>query len=324
MTSGLDEAKRVLEVEAQAILDLKTRLNSDFVTALDILLNCKGKVVMTGMGKSGIIARKIASTFSSTGTPSVFMHPAESSHGDLGMISKDDVVFALSNSGESEELVNVIRFVVRKGVKLIAMTGKTQSTLGQAASVILNASVKEEACPLGLAPTASTTASLAMGDALAMALLVRRGFKPEDFAEYHPSGSLGSRLLTRVRDVMHTGEALALVNENDSMKNVIAKMTSNQVRGIACVVNSKGELLGAISDGDLRRKLDQNVNILTELAQNIMSKKPKTIFLDEMAEMALHKMESHSIQSLFVVDKSNPEVPVGVVHLHDLLKAKIR
>lgn len=326
MSRDIEEARRVFEVESQAILDLRNRLDSNFVKAVDFLLNCSGKVVLTGMGKSGIIARKIAATLSSTGTPSVYVHPAESSHGDLGMITKGDVIFALSYSGETVELNHVIRYAARKEIPLIAMTGKPNSVLGQSATVCLDVSIREEACPLGLAPTASTTASLAMGDALSMALLIRRGFKTDDFAEYHPSGSLGARLLTKVKDVMHKGKAVALVNKDADMKSVISLMTDAEVRGVAGVVDDKGQLTGIITDGDLRRKLDKSVNPLQETAGGIMSSNPKTIDLDEMAERALVLMEKHSIQSLFVVNTKSdkPMAPVGLVHLQDLLKAKVR
>lgn len=325
MSRDLDEAKNVFDIEAQAILDLKSKIGDNFVSALDILKNCTGKAVITGMGKSGIIARKVAATLSSTGTPSIYVHPAESSHGDLGMITKGDVILAMSYSGETAELSHLLSYAARKGIPLIAMTGKLNSALAQAANVVLDIGVKEEACPLGLAPTASTTATLAMGDALAVALLKRRGFKAEDFAEYHPSGSLGARLLTRVKDLMHTGEGLALVGLDEDMKSVIGKMTSKDVRGIAGVVDNLGKLVGSVTDGDLRRRLDKSVNPLQEKASAIMSSNPKTIDINEMAERALYTMETHSIQSLFVVDTQKAkDKPVGLIHLQDLIKAKIR
>ncbi len=325
MNRDLEEAKRVFDIEAQAILDLKSKVSDNFIAALDILKACTGKVIITGMGKSGIIARKIAATLSSTGTPAIYVHPAESSHGDLGMIAKGDAIVALSYSGETSELGHLISYAARKGIPLIAFTGKTGSALGQAATCVLDVGVKEEACPLGLAPTASTTATLAMGDALAVALLKRRGFKSEDFAEYHPSGSLGARLLTRVKDLMHTGEELALVGRDEDMKSVIGKMTAKHVRGIAGVIDHEGRLMGTITDGDLRRRLDKSVNPLQEKAADIMSLNPKLIDINEMAERALFVMENHSIQSLFVVESSrSSDKPVGLLHLQDLLKAKIR
>lgn len=324
MNSDFLEAIRVFDIEARAIENLKNHSQETFSKVCDLLMSCTGKVVVTGIGKSGIIARKIAATLSSTGTPAMYVHPAESSHGDLGMIAKGDVVLALSYSGESVELANVISYCVRKDIPLIGMTGKPASSLGKASSVVLNVFVSEEACPLGLAPTASTTATLAMGDAIAMALLKRRGFKPEDFAEYHPSGSLGARLLTRVKDLMHTGDALALVKTTDTMKKVINHMTAKEVRGIAGVLDSSGHLVGVITDGDLRRRLDKSENPLEGVAQDIMSAHPKRIDASELAEKALTLMEKHNIQSLFVTESQDPNKPVGVLHLQDLLKSKIR
>jgi arabinose-5-phosphate isomerase len=316
----------VLEIEARAILELKDKLNGALSKALDELASCKGKVIITGMGKSGIIARKIAATFSSTGTPAIYVHPGESSHGDLGMISKHDVVIAISYSGETAELAHLISYTARKDIALIGMTGKPSSLLGQSARVVLDISVKEEACPIGLAPTASTTATLAMGDVLAVCLMKRKGFKPEDFAEFHPSGSLGARLLTRVKDVMHSGEAFAVVKVNDDMRSVISKMTAKDVRGVAAVVDESGHLVGSITDGDLRRRLDKSQNPLQDKAQDLMSKNPKTIDKSEMAEKAVFVMEQFSVQSLFVVDKSGSSgtKPIGILHFQDLLKSKVR
>lgn len=325
-TNDLEEAAKVFDIEARAILDLKNRTGENFIKALDFLVGCKGKVVVTGMGKSGIIARKIAATFSSTGTPAIFVHPAESSHGDLGMITKGDVVLAISYSGETAELSHILAYAARKDIPLIGLTGKTKSALAQASQIAIDIGVKEEACPIGLAPTASTTATLAMGDALAVALMKRRGFKTEEFAEFHPSGSLGARLLTRVKDLMHSGEAVAVVRKTDDMKSVIAKMTSKDVRGVAGVVDDAGQLIGIITDGDLRRRLDKSQNPLQDKAGDIMSSNPKMIDLEEMAEKALYKMEQFTVQSLFVVDKgsSTPLKPIGILHFQDLLKAKIR
>jgi arabinose-5-phosphate isomerase len=325
MNDDLQEAKRVLDIEAQAILQLKERLAEPFVKAVEALLSCEGKVIITGIGKSGHIARKIASTMSSTGTPALFVHPAESSHGDLGVVAKNDVILAISYGGESPELQDVVRFAVRKGIKLIVCTGKISSSMAQAADVVLDISVSEEACPLGLAPTSSSTVTLALGDALAMALLKRRGFRQEDFAEYHPGGSLGRRLLTRVEDVMHGGVALPLVQPETAMREVLGLMTQKEVRGVAGVIDHQGILMGIITDGDIRRRLEKSHNPLEEKAKDVMSQNPKTIEAEELAEKALFMMEQFRIQSLFVIRKSEglQQKPVGILHLQDLIRAKI-
>lgn len=321
----VDEGRRVLRMEAQSILDVAERLDKNFELATGMILECKGKLIVTGIGKSGIIGRKISSTFSSTGTPSLFLHPTESSHGDLGVISSGDSILAISNSGEAEELVPIINFAIRRNIPLIAMTSKHTSTLGKA-GIFLDISVKEEACSMGLAPTSSSTVTLALGDALAMAVLKVRGFGREDFAEYHPAGSLGRRLFLRVRDLMHAGVELPLVKKKDDMAKVIALMTSAEVRGVAGVVDEKNHLCGCVTDGDLRRRLEKNKNPLTEVAEDIMSLNPKTIDASEMAEKALFIMEQFQIQNLFVVDSQSgaSQVPVGLVHLQDLIKAKLR
>lgn len=330
MSRDFEEAARVLDIESRAIVSLKSRIGEAFAQTLDLLQACEGKVVVTGMGKSGHIGRKIASTLASTGTPAVFMHPAESSHGDLGLVTGKDVVIAISYGGESPELKDVLNFCARKGIPLIGMTavikGAAKSSLAQAADHVLDVSVDEEACPLGLAPTASSTATLALGDALAMCLLKRRGFKEEDFAEYHPGGKLGRRLLTRVEDVMHTGEGFPVVRPDTGMKDVIAMMTRKEVRGVAGVVDQAENLIGVITDGDLRRCLERSLNPLSGIAQDNMSKNPKTIDASELAEKALFVMEQFSIQTLFVVRRSSPhpKKPVGLLHLQDLLKAKLR
>lgn len=321
----IEEAVRVLKIEAQAILDLSQRLNGSFDKCVDMILGCKGKLIVAGIGKSGHIGRKISSTFSSTGTSSVFVHPAESIHGDLGMIAKGDVVLGISYGGESREFELILQYLARKGIPLIAMTGKLDSTLAKAADLVLDVGVAEEACPLGLAPTASSTATLALGDALAMAVLRKRGLNAKDFAEFHPGGSLGRKLLTRVKDVMHVGEALPLVNPETPLLEVLSIMTAKEVRGVVGVVNSGENLVGIITDGDVRRwfKKSQNVNVQ---ALEIMSKTPKTIDVNELAEKALFILEKHKIMLLFAVDKTaeNPNKPQGLVHLHDLLEAKIR
>lgn len=326
MSRDIDEASRVFEVEARAILSLKARLDERFIKALDLMQACAGKIIVSGMGKSGLVGRKIASTLSSTGSPAVFLHPAESSHGDLGLITGTDVIVAISYGGETPELEDVVRHSSRKGIPLIFMTGKLDSSLSRTADVVLDISVEEEACPFGLAPTSSSTATLVLGDALAMALLKRRGFREQDFAEFHPGGSLGRRLLTRVGDVMHTGEALPLVRPTAPMREVIALMTQKEVRGVAGIVDESENLIGIITDGDLRRRLEKSQNPLADTAGEMMSRRPKTIDVAELAEKALFVMEQFTIQTLFVVDhlSAQPNRPVGLLHLQDLLKAKIR
>lgn len=317
----LSTAKRVFDIESDAIKSLSDRLNSDFEKAVDIILKTTGKVVVTGIGKSGLICKKIASTLSSTGTPAFFLHPAEGVHGDIGMLARNDSVIAASNSGETEELVKIIPLIKRLGIKLIAMTGSIDSTLAKAADVFLDISVKEEACPLGLAPTASTTASLAMGDALAIAILEKRGFNEEDFAMFHPGGSIGRRL-TMVEDLMHTGSIIPFVNTTASMKEAILEMTAKRL-GVTGVVDANGILKGVITDGDLRRVLEKGNDILMKKAEEVMTKEPKKILKTEFAEAALKKMEEHSITTLFVFEKGQENIPVGIVHLHDLLKAGV-
>lgn len=325
MSASIDEAKRVLRVEAQSILDMIERLDQRFEEAMQMILACKGKVIVSGMGKSGQIARKIASTLSSTGTPALFLHPAESSHGDLGLISEQDVLIVISYGGNSAELQNLLNFVTRRGLPLIAMTAGRESVLAKSAHVVLDISVREEACPLGLAPTSSSTATLALGDALAMGVLNQKGFRKEDFAEFHPGGSLGRRLLTRVRDIMHVGLALPLVTPDEDMAKVLSIMTAKEVRGVTGVVDSSGELIGVITDGDIRRRLEKNKNPFTERAKDLMSKNPKTIDADEMAERALFVMQQFKIQTLFAIEKSGQlNRPVGLLHLQDLLEARIR
>lgn len=316
----------VLEVEAKAILSLKDRVNDRFVKAAEIIRDCKGKLVVTGIGKSGQIARKLASTFSSTGTPAVYLHPSESAHGDLGMVAPGDVIIALSYGGESAEFGGILNFVARRGLPLIALTGQAGSTLGKAAQVVIDVRVPEEACPLGLAPTASSTATLAIGDALAMSVLKLKGFRIEDFAEVHPGGSLGARLLTTVKDLMHKGEAMPLVAFDAPMKQVLSIMTHREVRGVAGVVDGNGDLAGVITDGDLRRRLEKSQDPLSGIAKDLMNPNPRTIDQSELAEKALFLMEQFKIQMLFVTDpsSSSPKKPVGVLNYQDLLKAKVR
>ncbi len=326
MSKVIQQAVRVLEVESQAILALRERIGSQFEKAVELIVAGKGKLILTGMGKSGQIARKLASTFSSTGTPAVYLHPAESSHGDLGVIESDDVVMALSYGGESPEFAGILKFVARKGIPLIALTGNDSSSLSKAAQVTLNVSVSEEACPLGLAPTASSTATLAMGDAVAMTVMAEKGFSSEDFAQFHPGGSLGYRLLTRVRDVMHGGEALPTVGLEAPVRQVFSIMTHKDVRGAAGIVDEKGDLVGVITDGDIRRRLDKSTDPLVGVAKDLMTTNPRTIDANELAEKALFVMEQFQIQMVFVLDSesAHPKKPVGILHIQDLLRAKVR
>ena len=325
-TEILKEAFRVLEIEAQAVLDLKETLGEEFLEAVQKIKDCSGKVIVSGIGKSGQIGRKISSTLSSTGTPSFYLHPSESSHGDLGVVGTDDILVVISYGGGSPEINDLVGYVVRKGIPIIAMTGNSDSKLAKAADIVLNIGVKKEACPMGLAPTASSTVTLALGDALAMAVLKLRGFREQDFAQLHPGGSLGRRLLTRVKDLMHTGVAVPLVDPTTPLIEVISRMTDGEVRGTAGVVNSTGSLIGIITDGDVRRHLAKSSNPLGDLAQDLMSTNPKTILAEELAEKALLLMENFRIQSLFVITDQEKEIhkPVGVLHLQDLLNAKIR
>ncbi len=321
----IERAQSVIELEAQAVLSLKTRINDQFVSAAKALSDCQGKVIVTGIGKSGQIGRKIASTLSSTGTPSLFLHPAESSHGDLGVIGKGDVVIALSYGGESPEMNALLQYVSRKGNLLIAMTGGLKSSLAQTAKIVLDVSVVKEACPLELAPTASSTATLAMGDALAMAVMDIKGFSAEQFAEYHPGGSLGFKL-SRVRDNMHTGTGFVTVAQDTPLKKIFSLMSQKETRGAAGIVDSQGQLLGIITDGDIRRRLENSEDPLKGSASDLMTKGPRTIDANEIAEKALFMMEQFRINVLFVLDSqsSEPKKPVGVIHIHDLLRNKVR
>jgi arabinose-5-phosphate isomerase len=323
--SDIEEARRVLKIEAQAILDLGDRLDQRFEKAVQLVLECHGKVILSGMGKSGQIARKISSTLSSTGSPSIYLNPAESSHGDLGVITKGDLVIAISYGGESPELAPLLNFVARRNITLIAMTANVASTLGKAGAVVLDVSVKEEACSLGLAPTSSSTATLAMGDCLAMAVLKRRGFRREDFAEYHPGGKLGRKLLLRVKDVMHSGDAVPLVPLEEPITKVVSSMTAKEVRGVAGVIDADQNLVGIITDGDIRRRLEKSNAPFTEQAKDLMSRTPKTIDSHELAEKAAFLMQQFRIQILFVVDNTsvNPRSPIGLIHFQDLLTAGI-
>lgn len=318
--SSLEQAKRVLRIEAEAILGLIETIGENFDHAVDILLQCKGKVVVTGIGKSGQICRKIAATLASTGTPAFFLHPAEGIHGDLGMLAKEDVVIAISYSGETDELVQILPMVKRLGLPVIAMTGNSTSTLAKTADIVLDLRVREEACPMGLAPTASTTATLAMGDALAVSLLKKRGFKEDDFALLHPGGALGRKLLFRVKDLMKTGKEVPLIRTDSDMKQVLIEITSKQL-GVTGVLDEEGQLIGIITDGDLRRGLNKKVDFFGQRPIEIMTHHPKTIHQEELAGKALHIMEKHSITSLFVANERS--YPIGIIHIHDLIKARI-
>ncbi len=316
----LAEAKRVIRVEAEALIALADSLDGEFEKAVNLIIAAPGRVVVTGMGKSGIICQKIASTMASTGTPAFFLHPAEGIHGDLGMIMKGDLVIAVSHSGETEEVLRILPVIKRIGAHLVTMSGNRNSTLARAGDVFLDIAIKEEACPLGLAPTASTTATLAMGDALAVALLVERGFNAEDFALFHPGGSLGKRLLLKVEDLMHKGYAVPLVTVDTLMSEALFVITEKRM-GVTGVTEGGGSLVGIITDGDLRRALEKGINIMEKSAGELMTRNPKRIRGSELAARALHTMEEHSITSLFVFSDENEDEPTGIIHLHDLLKA---
>lgn len=315
---SIPQGKRVLEIEARAITGLISRLDDRFTAAVDLLHACRGKVVVSGMGKSGLIGQKIAATLASTGTPAFFLHPAEGIHGDLGMLARQDALLAISNSGETEEVLKLLPFVKRLNIPVIGLTGRPQSTLAKNSDVTLDVSVPEEACPMGLAPTASTTATLAMGDALAIAVLQKRGFKEEDFAQFHPGGTLGRRLLLKVRDLMHQGEAIPKVTAKTSAHKAILEMTGKKL-GMTTVLDGKGRLLGILTDGDLRRMLEKRINLAKATAGQLATKRPKTIGPDELAAKALQVMEQFSITSLVVVEGEGRVA--GIIHLHDLLKS---
>ena len=311
---AIAEARRVLEVEAAAILGLVQHLDQAFIDAVELIATCQGRVVTMGVGKSGIICKKISATLASTGTPSFFMHPTEAIHGDLGMLVKGDVVLAISNSGETEEIVRILPSIKRVGAEIVAITGNAASTLAKGVDHHLSAAISQEACPLGLAPTASTTATLALGDALAMALLVRRGFREEDFAFLHPGGKLGKRFL-RVRDLMHSGDDVPLVRESAEMHDVIYEM-SKKGFGIAAVVDGEQRLQGVVSDGDLRRLLQRDEQVMKKTAGDSMKRDPVTIAANELASAALEVMEQRKITSLFIVDDARRVE--GIIHIHDL------
>jgi arabinose-5-phosphate isomerase len=317
--SLVELARRVLRTEAAAILGLVERVDAEFERAVDLLYACRGRVIVTGMGKSGIICRKISATLSSTGTSAFFLHPAEAIHGDLGAIRDDDVVLALSHSGETEEILKLLESIRRLGAKLIAITGDPESTLAKAADVTLNCSIAKEACPMNLVPTASTTAALAMGDALAMTLLVRKGFGEEQFASFHPGGKLGRRLM-RVENVMHAGESAPIVRTSTRMPDVVHEMSSKRL-GMTCVVDDDGRLVGVVTDGDLRRLMSRTSDVVGRTAAEVMTPNPITIARSLLAVEALRLMETHKITSVVVAD-ANRAVE-GVVHLHDLWRTSM-
>jgi arabinose-5-phosphate isomerase len=321
MTRNINElAREVLDIEANSILRLKDSINENFEKAIDILYACKGRVIVSGMGKSGLIGKKIAATLSSTGTPSYFLHPAESTHGDSGIITRDDVIIAISNSGETKELLNLLPLIKRFGVPMIAMTGGLNSTLSRTGDVTLDISVEKEACPLNKAPTASTTAALAMGDALAVCLLEKRGFSEEDFLVFHPSGALGKGFLYSTAELMITGDRLPLANEEDRFADVIELISSKKL-GMAIVTDKNGLMSGVLTDGDIRRALIKHKEVKDLTVKEVMTVNPKTILPTELAAKALHLMEKYSITALAISDEKG--FPVGVVHIHDLLKAGV-
>ena len=313
-------AERVLRLEAEAILGLIPKLDERFERAVELLRSCAGRVIVTGMGKSGLIGRKIAATLASTGTPAHFLHPAEGVHGDLGMVARGDVVLALSNSGETDEALAILPPLKRLGVPILLLTGNPTSSLARQCEVVLDVSVPEEACPMNLTPTSSTTAALAVGDALAMVLLELRGFRAEDYAALHPRGSLGWRALFRVADLMLTGDALPIVPESTPLRDVIVEMTRKR-KGMTTVTDGAGRLVGVVTDGDLRRLHLTGKSIDDLSAGQVASREPKTIRSEDLAAKALEVMETWQITSLVIVDEARR--PVGLIHMHDILRAKI-
>jgi arabinose-5-phosphate isomerase len=316
----LERARQVLEIEAQEILSLANRLDDHFVNAVQLILHCDGRVVVSGMGKSGHIGRKLASTFASTGTPSFFMHPAEASHGDLGMITSNDVVIFLSNSGKSDELLSILPVIKRIGAKIISITGNTDSELARESEIHLSAHVSQEACPLGLSPTASSTASLALGDALAICVLDQRAFTAEDFARSHPGGSLGKRQVVRVKDIMREIEKAPSIKEDALLSDAILEISLKGL-GFTAIVNAQSEPIGIFTDGDLRRQLSKKVDYEKQPIKEIMNKNPKTIFDDQIIIDAINLMDLNKINGILVVNRENKLV--GAFNMHDLFKAKV-
>jgi arabinose-5-phosphate isomerase len=312
----IKKGKQVVRIEAESIAGLENSINDDFVKAVETILASTGRVVLTGMGKSGLIARKIVATLNSTGTPAIFLHPTDALHGDLGMVRKEDVVVLISKSGETEEISNLIPMFKRLSVTIIAMCGNVGSSLAKSCDIFLNINVKEEACPYDLAPTSSTTATLVMGDALSVALLEKRGFTEEDFAFLHPGGSLGKRLSLKIKEIMITGDKMPLVDEDTSLKDVIIEITSKRL-GVTGVVNNAGLLTGIITDGDLRRLLEKTLDIKNLTANEVMTRNPKVMKEDYLASFALQQMENFKITSLIITSDENK--PIGIIHLHDLI-----
>jgi len=312
----IKNGKEVIRIEAEAIADLQNSINEDFVNTVETIFASNGRVVLTGMGKSGLIARKIVATLNSTGTAAIYLHPTDALHGDLGMVRSEDVVILISKSGGTEEISNLLPMLKRMNVKLIAMCGNKESKLARESDLFLNIAVKEEACPYDLAPTASTTATLALGDALAVSLLKKRNFTAKDFAFLHPGGSLGKRLSLKIKEVMITGEKIPKVNIETSIKDVIIEITSKRL-GTTCVLDEAGKLAGIITDGDLRRLLEITLDITGLKASDVMTTKPKVFKADYLASFALQQMENFKITSLVIVDDQN--IPVGIIHLHDLI-----
>ena len=317
---ALELAQRVLAIEADAVRALIERLDERFLAALSLILECRGRVIVSGIGKSGHVARKIASTLSSTGTPAYFVHPAEASHGDLGMVQPEDVLIGLSNSGESDELLAIVPLLKRRGARLIAMTGNAESTLAREADVHLDAGVVQEACPLNLAPTASTTAALALGDALAVALLDARGFSADDFARSHPGGALGRRLLTHVSDAMRKGTDVPSVDEGATLKDALLEMTRGRM-GMTAVLDRDRRVRGIFTDGDLRRTIDRIGDFSTAKVADVMSANPRVVVADDLAVEAVRIMEQHKVNQLLVVDGAG--ALVGALNMHDLFRAKV-
>ncbi|MEN6617807.1 MAG: KpsF/GutQ family sugar-phosphate isomerase [Syntrophorhabdus sp.] len=318
----LKTGKDVLKKESEAIMNVMENLDTAFVRAVEIIHGCPGRVVLTGMGKSGLVCKKIASTLSSTGTPALFVHPADSLHGDLGMLQRGDVVIIVSNSGETEEIVKIMPWIKRLDIPVITITGNAGSTIALLGNVGLTVEV-DEACPYNVVPTSSTTAALALGDALALCVMEKRAFKVEDFALLHPGGTLGRKLYLTVQDLMHTGGALPSISLNTSMKDAILEITSKRL-GVTAVCDEKGSLTGIITDGDLRRAIERyDDSLLAKKAGDIMTRRPKTIEKEALAAYALKKMEEFSITSLFVIESEDNPRPIGIIHIHDLLKAKV-
>jgi arabinose-5-phosphate isomerase len=314
----IERGKRVVEIENRAIQDLYHRIDESFAQAVDLILNCKGRVVVTGMGKSGIVGKKIVATMNSTGTPAIYLHPSDAVHGDLGMVRNEDIVICISKSGNTEEILNLLPLFKRIEVPIIAIVGNVRSKIAQHAQIVLDISVNQEACSLDLAPTASTTATLVLGDALAVTLLEKHNFTREDFARFHPGGHIGKRLLLKVQEMMVKGDAVPVVQENVSLKDAIIEITSKRL-GATCVIDADGYLSGIITDGDLRRLLGKTLNLNSLTVADVMTKKPKTIMQGALAATAMQQMEMYSITQLIVVESDNK--PIGMIHLHDLVKA---